>query len=873
MAEKNQDLGITQKQDGSYWDISIPDLDASTDYAVQFAWVYSDTSKGVSDYSDFFEFTTPSIVRSCPINVIAVWNEQTADLNITWEKPFATDGIARDDRIKLFQLTLFANDLEIFIPIAVKPDINNYSYTLSQQNNMANFGGEFQVTIIGRITSIYGDGSSDDCLFDLPTYLDPICTGTIADEKWSVVSIDNGILVSWNDDLSKAGTYRETRVYVSETIDPYSWDLRYTGFGPASIVLDTLAEVYVKVNHLSDSGCQSIDSSVKTGKAFDPIQFDDDPPVNDFELGTAVVTDDSNGLFSFDKKVLFTWTQNSDEDTAGYRIRFRIANTTDPYTFMSVPGKEKTSTYLYGLKGGKTYEIAVSTFDIYGNTNESDWKTYPNVVAPISTSLLPDVAITAGDMKLGYGIGGDNAHKGLYIAPDNYWYVQGNTNVSSAARLVVGGSTDKLIWDGANLSITGTVNANAGKFTGSIDIGTSTVDGQFRIAANGGTIEMGKYTSSITGTGITPTTLGIQVTAANDKYVQLDTINGIIATKGTIAGWTLSKEYSGQTLTGSSINYGGNVGLFAPANTPAATDIMIWAGTSRLGTPGPNFSVTYSGALTANEATIRGSIEAREGYFGTYNVTTKTITDGWKINGKFLQSFSTAFSDVKVKLDGLQGTVAGGNIVGSNVFFWNPTSWYATYDSSASPDANLWNPEEGSGSGNPGNIDYISSTGNFRLANGNLTYNGNEFKVKTDLVASNVFIGATKTFSNDYILGKNTTIDTVTKNAGDFSLGGGIMTGTSSSLSLNGGLINIQATGTVETDSNNFAGDPTLTLNSSGQLVKGRRFLFNGTGNVPINPSTNSGSYTWNPTARTGTFVTNGGDTITVKAGDIIMIY
>ena len=71
MAEKNQDLGITQKQDGQYWDIVVPALDANTDYAAQFAWVYADKQKGNSDFSDFFEFKTPAPRRTCPINVSA----------------------------------------------------------------------------------------------------------------------------------------------------------------------------------------------------------------------------------------------------------------------------------------------------------------------------------------------------------------------------------------------------------------------------------------------------------------------------------------------------------------------------------------------------------------------------------------------------------------------------------------------------------------------------------------------------------------------------------------------------------------------------------------------------------------------------------
>lgn len=58
VSEQYQDLGITQNKDGDYWDIVIPDLDFETDYALQAAWVYSDKTKGISEYSDRFNFTT-----------------------------------------------------------------------------------------------------------------------------------------------------------------------------------------------------------------------------------------------------------------------------------------------------------------------------------------------------------------------------------------------------------------------------------------------------------------------------------------------------------------------------------------------------------------------------------------------------------------------------------------------------------------------------------------------------------------------------------------------------------------------------------------------------------------------------------------------
>lgn len=1214
VSEQYPDLGITQSQDGDYWDVVIPDLDCNTDYALQAAWIYSDKSLGTSEFSDRFNFTTPAPSRVCPINVVATW-DATAGLNLTWTK--------NDDRVRNYVVSLTAGGYTRSQLIPASGSSLNYSWVLTKENNIFQFGNKFRTEFTSfTIQSVYGDGSSDQCPVTLAPYVDPICANSIPDDKWKVASTIDGIMVSWQDDLSKALTYRETRVFVSLTNNPYNWVQRYTGIGPADIGLDTINDVYVKVNHLSYSDCQGLDSSVKTAKIFDPqtfdkeppnevvlgnvtwsgedlvipytmpltnppdrfkitltntltpptsaifygeppsasgthslkipysdfllnfgylnltpsytglfqsrdiagnftagvsfttptigcqgtgltptiddafgisagytviwtapswavatevyardagsqqstlvysgpspaikgteldtspfadkivkiryvgkfgcysnfslektvkpidsIAFDDNPPENDFELQSATVSDDSNGLFSFDKKVLFTWTENTDPDTAGYRIRFRIQGSTGPYTYMSVPGRTKTSSYLYGLKGGKTYEIAVSTFDIYGNTNETAWRTYDPVVSPVSNSLLPDVAITAGDMKLGYGIDGDNSQKGLYVAPNNYWYVQGNTNESSAAYFTVGGTTDKMVWDGMDLSVTGTVNANAGNFTGSVDIGSATVPGQLRVYSGANKFEVGQLKNSsgafineygiqgtdesgqlfqldtlngiitnkgriggweisldkiekgntvsvgtpavssmryagmspgstysfwagspsaggsdaaefyvkpngyvkannidITGgkikvgsgfevaatTGLlkandanirgsiyvdngvigsiqiggsatrtgdtSPTNFGdgqillntdqgkiefgvlkdqlgakigtgIQVTSTADgQFVSLDTVNGIKAVKGLIAGWTLSKDASG-----SSINYGGNVGLYAP-NTSSDSTVMIWAGGSR--TVSPNFSVTYSGKMTAVDAVIKGALFAGQGGFGTAvpttaadiaagNTTGYKITSGWTIDSANIKSTNTLS---QVTLNGEQGSIIGGNIVGSNHYFTTPAEWNTVYP--------------GSGSGNPGNIDYISSSGAFRLAGGKITYStptqenpNGTFNIQTDLVASNIFLGAGESFSNDYLLGKSTTIPAtgpggVTKGAGSFSLGNRSVVYENGIFSINPdqkpyAAFKIRLS--VTSNNDGYGGDTTVVQDKDGYLTTGRAFHYGG-GNLP----------------------------------------
>jgi hypothetical protein len=614
------------KIDDNYFKVVIPDLDPGKDVPIQIRWQYADKTYG--GWSNSKTLNVPQISRPEVSSVTTEW--VGTSLKITWQK---TSELANGYQIYLTNGLTTASWTK-----SVDKTQATQTFILSFEENKANFGGIFRTSFTGFLKSTYIDNTTDGVAFSTAAYTDAVCALSILNTDWSLVSIANGFTIAWTANSVSYPTYQYTEVWISDA-EAGTYTKEYSGVGPATIKVATLATNYVKIKHFSASGCSTSFSNVRTVSAYDPISFDATPPNNTFTLGTATVTDDSNGLFTFDKKVLFTWTENADTDTAGYRIRFRIAGSGDPYTYMSVPGKTKTSTYLYGLKGGQTYEIGVSTFDIYGNTNETQWQTYPNIVAPASTSLVPDAAITAGDMKLGYGIGGSNTQKGLYIAPDNYWYVQGNTNVSSAARLSVGGTSDKLVWDGTNLTITGTVYANAGRFTGSIDVGSSTVAGQLRVYAGSNKFEVGKLTNT---SGQYIEEFGIQGTNSSGKLFQLDTINGIVTNKGTIGGWTINET----TITKNQTSLG--------------SDGSITAGSSG------QFQVTTAGALTATNATILGSVKATGGGFGTFD-SSFNIVKGWTIGAATLTSTGQASGTTQIILNGETGTISGGLISGTKI--------------------------------------------------------------------------------------------------------------------------------------------------------------------------------------------------------------
>lgn len=123
--------------------------------------------------------------------------------------------------------------------------------------------------------------------------------------------------------------------------------------------------------------------------------------------------------------------------------------------------------------------------------------------------------------------------------------------------------------------------------------------------------------------------------------------------------------------------------------------------------------------------------------------------------------------------------------------------------------------------------------------------------------------GQRSTSSNFYITANGSMAST-----GNFSFANGILSGTGTTVDFNlaDGDNIVRFLNMSARDDDNFAGDPTITVRSDGELVKGRRFIFNGTA-IPSNPTS------WNSVTKTGQFVTNGGDTTEVKAGDILMIY
>lgn len=218
---------------------------------------------------------TPISKRTCPTNISANW-DVSGNLNVSFEKPFLEDGVTRDNRIRIFSIVISAPGLEpIYSSVRSVENIHIYTWQLSQADNEWNFGNRFQKSLSGKLESVYSDGGSI-CDFAIADYKDSLCEAIPSAPV--VISKANRVSVSWQDPSTIFPIYKETRVYVSESNNPYSWEIKHTGKGPAEIVLFTLSKVYLKVIHISRSGCQSKDSQVVESKSLDPIKFDNTPP-------------------------------------------------------------------------------------------------------------------------------------------------------------------------------------------------------------------------------------------------------------------------------------------------------------------------------------------------------------------------------------------------------------------------------------------------------------------------------------------------------------------------------------------------------------------------------------------------------------------
>ena len=274
MSEQYPDLGITQNQDGDYWDVVIPDLDFDTSYALQAGWMYSDKSLGVSELSDRFNFTTdaePAILAPHFIStdVYAI----NSILYIKWDG--LDSSLAAYDAAKLKQVNVWikGGDFgEAFKQIgqvftkAQTLQINatkksTYCIKLqaeSKQGNFSSFSSEFCTTLLKQpqaVTSLQGRWVKDDLTsktdalmmtfnFD-PAYSDGSNSNIDADYFLITLTANSKSRTFWSP-VNKSSTSQS--FFLTAVDNKASFGLFASQFEVFILVRDTFGQVSTLVN-------------------------------------------------------------------------------------------------------------------------------------------------------------------------------------------------------------------------------------------------------------------------------------------------------------------------------------------------------------------------------------------------------------------------------------------------------------------------------------------------------------------------------------------------------------------------------------------------------------------------------------------------
>ena len=642
-----------------YFDIVITDLKPDTDYAIQLAWVFED--KTLSPYSASYDLHTDAITIPEVTNIATEWSKN--DLIITFDRPEETINGVITGLADSYILTLTYNGSEQKIPFNGNPLQTSQKYVLTQSKAEALWPSATPNQYTGLLQVINQDGTSSGVSFTTAALSDGITDQDIADSSWAISSILDGYIVSWAEftDAGAKAIYDYTEVYQSTTSSG-TYSLVEFGKSPLPhVYYADLGTKYIKIRHKTKRGTYSHYSNVKQIKSADPSGYDANGPTNTSVLAAGTPKIDDNGLFDFNYQVPFSWNENADTTTLGYKIRWRINGSSDPYTYMSVPGKSTTTANLFGVLAGKTYEVGLNVYDEYDNVTGT-WSNTTVVVPAFDGSIKDTKYIKAGDMKLGYGIGpgGESNNKGLYLSTNNYWYIYGNTVTDNSAKIKIGSSTDYVSWNGTKLEVTGTINAKAGDFTGTVNVGSPTVAGQLRVVQSFDTdgttplkgIELGKFSSEVS--TLSGVSHGIYAYDKGNaaKYVLID------ATTGTLRA--ASVDLSGSLKTGTSTSY---------------IHIGDTAGSIKFKVSG----FTYPGQITYDSlygSTIGSLIITPPTNSNTAGDTPFIMMDSFTSGG-----MTTIYSPSSIDIDA--STLVFGNS-GTDARFQGPVTFYSTAKTTAS---------------------------------------------------------------------------------------------------------------------------------------------------------------------------------------------
>jgi hypothetical protein len=222
-------------------------------------------------------------------------------------------------------------------------------------------------------------------------------------------------------------------------------------------------------------------------------------------------------------------------------------------------------------------------------------------------------------LRISESLDGGNSGLAIGTGGNNYWYTNGNFSVGDANSYVR--------WNGSSLSITGSITATSGTFTGTVS-GSTITGGSINI--NSGTFQVSSSgaltasSASITGTvNATSGSFSGTISAGYDLTTQFgNNINGASNYSGIKIGNTGWNNAWVQRSDGTVYFRASSNSSYLYMDTSDAYIGMGWDGGQY------RFRVDNSGNLVANSATISGQINASSGNFSGNISSSATITGG-----------------------------------------------------------------------------------------------------------------------------------------------------------------------------------------------------------------------------------------------------
>lgn len=626
---------------------------------------YSTSYRVVPQSPVSIDNTPPNEVDS----VSAAWSGD--DIQITYALPAIDPAV----RVQV-QLTAVSNGaVGYFYFFPVEGQINQTARIFKR--DLYNQFGDYYSSFNGVLKSIdSSDNRSAGVSFATGARDNPLA-GIVP--TFELQALTNGYSVSWVQPVGS--TYADVyELKVPWTADPIDESDRvYAGPSPAYIITSDYDDRYIKIRFYDDFGNTSEYSSHSPQRTVVPIDpaalsIINNPVTFSTEgsilAGSSATTGaraifNKDGFFIYDDTESAPSTQIVGNASNGMPTfiteQAKIANWT--ITSSKIENLDFASTGTYtGLSSSGTYAFWAGS-DVAGGDSSAKF------------SVKPDGSVTARQISIiGNGTNSELINAGgLFIVKND-----GSLTATSA-------------------TVTGTINASSGSFTGKLSIGTN------------GAIYSGTLSGdNLVGQGFAISKSGLQFNSAT--VAGITTINGdtglFTTSSALIGGWTIdSTSIKKQGASGTvSMVSGENPyiaaqgsynsltyysGLSAPAS---ATDIVIWAGQAGLKSTSNNFYVRADGFLKATAAEISGKVTATQGTIGGWTIGDTSLYAGTS-TGLVTLTSSASSSSISFGTQGGQNQFAKmqmGVSTSGNSGSLNIESWFGTSGSPAAR-VSIWN--------------------------------------------------------------------------------------------------------------------------------------------------------------------------------------